>query len=79
MSLTIERPMSTTLQVPTPAPTATGTSRQVTAPNPARRGPILLACDGTGQSRAPVIAARLIADRLGVPHEVVTVLEPQVM
>ena len=78
-SLTIERPMSTTLQVPTPAPTATGTSRQVTAPNPARRGPILLACDGTGQSRAPVIVARLIADRLGVPLEVVAVLEPQVM
>jgi len=51
----------------------------VTAPNPARRGPILLACDGTGQSRAPVIVARLIADRLGVPLEVVTVLEPQVL
>jgi nucleotide-binding universal stress UspA family protein len=71
--------MPTTLQAPTHAPTATGTNRQETAPNPARRGPILLACDGTGQSSAPVIAARLLANRIGVPLEVVTVLEPQVM
>jgi nucleotide-binding universal stress UspA family protein len=71
--------MSTTLQAPTEAPAPAGTTRHAKAPNPARRGPILLASDGTGESRAPVVAARLIADRLGVPLEVVTVLEPQVM
>lgn len=45
--------------------------------NPALRGPVLLATDGTSQSGAALIAARLIADRLGVPLEIVTVLEPQ--
>ena len=45
--------------------------------NPARRGPILLACDGNETSGAPVIAARMLAERLHLPLEVVTVLEPQ--
>ena len=67
--------MSTTLQTQNQVPTVAG--RHEMAPNPARRGPILLACDGTGQSGAPVTAARLIANHLGVPLEVVTVLEPQ--
>jgi nucleotide-binding universal stress UspA family protein len=48
-------------------------------PNPTLRGPVLLATDGTGQSGAPVIAARLVAERLGVPLEVVSVLDSQVM
>lgn len=43
--------------------------------NPALRGPVLLATDGLGKSGAPVVAARLIAERLEVPLEVVTVLE----
>ncbi|HEX6052292.1 MAG TPA: universal stress protein [Gemmatimonadaceae bacterium] len=69
--------MSTTLhETPLPtakvAPGATAVSR-----NPARGGPILLACDGSGKSGAPIIAARLLADRLGLPLEIVTVLEPQ--
>jgi nucleotide-binding universal stress UspA family protein len=45
--------------------------------NPAFHGPILLATDGTSQSGAPVLAARLLAERLGLPLEVVTVLEPE--
>jgi nucleotide-binding universal stress UspA family protein len=45
--------------------------------NPALRGPILLATDGTSLSGAPVVAARLLAEQLGVPLEVVTVLEPE--
>ena len=44
--------------------------------NPALRGPILLATDGTSQSGAAVVAARLLAEQLGLPLEVVTVLEP---
>jgi len=44
--------------------------------NPALHGPILLATDGTSQSGAAVVAARLLAEQLGVPFEVVTVLEP---
>ena len=44
--------------------------------NPARKGPIVLATDGTSQSGAPVLAAQLLASRIGMPLEVVTVLEP---
>jgi len=44
--------------------------------NPARRGPVVLATDGTSRSGAVVLAARLLADRLDVPVEVVSVLEP---
>ena len=69
--------MSTTVhEMPLPtAEVAPGTSGA--SQNPARRGPVLLACDGSGKSGAPVIVARLLADRLGLPLEVVTVLEPQ--
>ena len=49
------------------------------ARNPALRGAVLLATDGTSQSSGPVTAARLIAQRLGVPLEVVTVLEPEII
>ena len=44
--------------------------------NRALHGPILLATDGTSQSGAAVVAARLLADQLDVPLEIVTVLEP---
>jgi nucleotide-binding universal stress UspA family protein len=47
--------------------------------NPALHGPVLLATDGTAQSGAAVVAARLIANKLGVPLEVVSVIQPQVM
>ena len=46
--------------------------------NPTLHGPILLATDGTAQSGAAVVAARLLAERLDRPLEVVSVLEPQV-
>ena len=46
------------------------------AANPVRRGPIVLATDGTNESGAAVVAAQLLASRLDVPIEVVTVLEP---
>lgn len=58
-----------------PATGATG-SRYRPMTNPARRGPIVLATDGMGEGGAPVLAARLLAARLDVPLEVVTVLEP---
>jgi universal stress protein E len=44
--------------------------------NPMRRGPVVLATDGTARGGAAVVAAQLIAARLGLPLEVVTVLEP---
>jgi nucleotide-binding universal stress UspA family protein len=70
--------MSTTLQNPPPAAdTAEGSSPVRT--NPARRGPILLATDGSGASGAPVLAARLLAERLSLPLEIVTVLPPQMV
>ena len=50
--------------------------RRAVLRNPALHGPILLATDGTSQSGAAVVAARLLAEQLGVPFEVVTVLEP---
>jgi nucleotide-binding universal stress UspA family protein len=45
------------------------------ARNPTRRGPIVLAVKDAEMSRGPAIAAKLLAKRLGVPLEVVTVLE----
>jgi len=44
--------------------------------NPMRRGPVVLATDGTARGGAAVVAAQLIAARLGLPLEVVAVLEP---
>ena len=44
--------------------------------NPGRRGPIVLATDATGMGGAPILAARLLAARLDVSLEVVTVLDP---
>ena len=76
VSLTIERPMSATLQ-PVPSKGPAATTHPATAVDPTRRGPILLACDGPGQSSAPLVAARLLAERLGLALEVVTVLEPE--
>ena len=44
--------------------------------NPTRRGPVVLATDGTSESGAAVVAAQLLAARLDVPLEVVSVLDP---
>ena len=44
--------------------------------NPMRRGPVVLATDGTARGGAAVVAAQLIAARLDLPLEVITVLEP---
>lgn len=44
--------------------------------NPVRRGPVVLATDGASRSGAVIVAAQLIAARLDVPLEVVSVLEP---
>ena len=44
--------------------------------NPMLRGPVVLATDGTAHGGAAVVAAQLIAARLNLPLEVVTVLEP---
>jgi nucleotide-binding universal stress UspA family protein len=46
------------------------------AANPLRRGPVVLATDGMSQTGAAVVAAQLLAARLDLPLEVVTVLEP---
>ena len=43
---------------------------------PFRKGPVLLATDGTEETDAPLIAARALAARLHLPLEVVSVLEP---
>lgn len=43
--------------------------------NTARRGPLVLATDGASRNGAVVVAAQLIAARLDVPLEVVSVLE----
>ena len=69
--------MSTTLRDEPRAAAEPGTDQTALHANPARRGPIILACDGSGTSGAPVAAARLLADRLKLPLEIVTVLEPQ--
>jgi nucleotide-binding universal stress UspA family protein len=47
--------------------------------NPVRRGPVVLATDGTARSGATVVAAQLLAARLDLPLEVVSVLEPTPM
>lgn len=70
--------MSTTLQNPAPA-AETVTGSAPARVNPAQRGPILLATDGSGTSAAPVLIARLLAERLGLPLEIVTVLPPQMV
>src|SRR5690606_32733277 len=50
--------------------------RQEYVRNPVRRGAVLLAVDGNELSEGPAIAAKLLAERLDVPLELVTVLEP---
>ena len=46
---------------------------------PVRRGPVVLAIDGTECGGSAVVAARMIAARLDLPLEVITVLEPTPM
>jgi nucleotide-binding universal stress UspA family protein len=50
-------------------------SRRIAA-NPLRRGPVVLATDGMSRCGAAAVAAYLLASRLDVPLEVVSVLEP---
>lgn len=69
--------MSPTLSHAPPTGVEVDPVHRAVALNPALRGPILLATDGTSLSGAPVVAARLLADQLGVSLEVVTVLEPE--
>ena len=47
--------------------------------SPVRRGPVVLAIDGTECGGSAVVAARRIAARLDLPLEVITVLEPTPM
>lgn len=54
---------------------ALGVQARPVAANPARRGPVVLATDGTSASGAAVFAAQLLADRLELPLAVVSVLE----
>lgn len=55
---------------------AAGVRSATVAANPLRRGPVLLATDGMSESGAAAVAAQLLAARLDLPLEVVTVLEP---
>ena len=55
---------------------APGTQSRRARANPVRRGPVVLATDGTSKTGATVVAAQLLAARLDLPLEVVTVLEP---
>ena len=66
--------MSTTVQGGPPTGLQPSTQPGTPRANSALRGPILLATDGAGKSGAAVIAARLLARRLNVPLEVVSVL-----
>jgi nucleotide-binding universal stress UspA family protein len=70
--------MSTSLQETpvTGAETASRPGQKRT--NPTLRGPILLATDGASKSGAAIVAARLLATRLNLPLEVVSVLQPQI-
>ena len=45
-------------------------------PLPPSRGPVILATTADGESDAPIVAARLLAEHLGTRLEVVSVLEP---
>lgn len=61
--------------------TPSGSTAAVTDPatavrNPALRGPVLFATDGQDPAHTPAAAARRVAQRLGIPLEVVTVIEP---
>lgn len=47
-----------------------------TPANPIRRGPIVLATDGIGRCGAAVVAAQMVAARLDLPLQVISVLEP---
>ena len=71
--------MSATIQDAPATGAELETRPAATKPNPALCGPVLLATDGTSTSGAAVVAARLIAEKLGVPLEVVSVLPPQVI
>jgi nucleotide-binding universal stress UspA family protein len=69
--------MSASLQEARSTEGSVAPSPAAPASNPALHGPVLLATDGADRSGASVIAARLLAEQLGVLLEVVTVLQPE--
>jgi nucleotide-binding universal stress UspA family protein len=69
MNATVAPPDSSAAAVAPRAPTRVTT-------NPARRGPVVLATDGSSTRGATVVAAHLLATHLGLPLEIVTVVEP---
>ena len=68
--------MVTLAEVSARAAVARGLRARYAPGNHARRGPVVLATDGASRSGAVIVAAQLIAARLDVPLEVVSVLEP---
>lgn len=73
MSKTLRRKPRSKARPVAPRPTS---ATRMHPTSPFRKGPVLLATDGTEQSDALLIAARIVATRLGVAFEVVTVIEP---
>jgi len=62
----------------TPFTTATSSWSRHAPANPLRRGPILLATDGTTRGGALVVAAQLLATKLDLPLAVISIIEPPV-
>ena len=55
---------------------ALGVKTAYVAANPLRRGPVVLATDGSSATGGPVVAAEMLAEQLGLPLSIISVLEP---